>query len=79
MAMITVHHWHDMDKGLKELRRVTKHQVVIMTFDPEQLDNFWNADYFPEVIDVEKASILLLTLLKTALADIVKLFLSQFH
>ena len=50
-----------------------------MTFDPEQLDNFWNADYFPEVIDVEKASILLLTLLKTALADIVKLFLSQFH
>ena len=55
MAMITVHHWHDMDKGLKELRRVTKHQVVIMTFDPKQLDNFWNAEYFPEVIDVEKA------------------------
>ena len=55
MAMITVHHWHDMDKGLKEFRRVTKHQVVIITFDPEQLDNFWNADYFPEVIDVEKA------------------------
>lgn len=55
MAMITVHHWSDMDKGLKELRRVTKHQIVIMTFDPEQLDNFWNAEYFPEVIEVEKA------------------------
>lgn len=26
-----------------------------MTFDPEQLDNFWNAEYFAEVIDVEKA------------------------
>lgn len=55
MAMITVHHWTDMDKGLKELRRVTKHQVVIMTFDPDKLDNFWNAEYFPEVIEVEKA------------------------
>ena len=55
MAMVTIHHWPDIDKGLKELRRVTKHQVVIMTFDPEQLDNFWNAEYFPEVIEVEKA------------------------
>lgn len=55
MAMVTVHHWPDMDKGLKELRRVTKGQVVIMTFDPDQLDNFWNASYFPDVIEVEKA------------------------
>ena len=54
MAMVTIHHWKDIDKGLKELRRVTKHQVVIMTFDPEQLDMFWNAEYFPEVIEVEK-------------------------
>jgi hypothetical protein len=44
-----------MAKGLKELRRVAKHQVVIMTFDPGQLDNFWNAEYFPEVIEVERA------------------------
>ncbi|MCD6066199.1 MAG: methyltransferase protein [Bacteroidetes bacterium] len=55
MAMVTVHHWPDMDKGLKELRRVTKGQVVIMTFDPNELDNFWNANYFPELIAVEKA------------------------
>jgi ubiquinone/menaquinone biosynthesis C-methylase UbiE len=55
MAMVTVHHWPDMDKGLKELRRVTKNQVIIMTFDPEVLDKFWNAHYFPELIEVEKA------------------------
>jgi SAM-dependent methyltransferase len=55
MAMVTVHHWPDMIKGLKELRRVTKNQVVIMTFDPDALDNFWNAHYFPELIEVEKA------------------------
>jgi SAM-dependent methyltransferase len=55
MAMVTVHHWPDMNKGLKELRRVTKGQVVIMTFDPNELDNFWNSNYFPELIEIEKA------------------------
>jgi len=50
MAMVTVHHWPDINKGLKELRRVTKNQVVIMTFDPTRLDNFWNATYFPVLI-----------------------------
>lgn len=55
MAMLTIHHWPDMDKGLKELRRVTKGQVIIMTFDPNALDKFWNVNYFPELITVEKA------------------------
>lgn len=55
MAMVTVHHWPDIGQGLKELRRVTRNQVLIMTFDPDQLDNFWNARYFPELIAVEKA------------------------
>lgn len=55
MAMVTVHHWPDMQKGLKELRRVTRNQILIMTFDPEALHHFWNAHYFPELIEVEKA------------------------
>jgi SAM-dependent methyltransferase len=55
MAMITVHHWPDIQKGLGELRRVTRRQVIIMTFDPAVLDSFWNAHYFPELIEVEKA------------------------
>jgi len=54
MAIVTVHHWPDMKKGLRELRRVTRQQVLIMTFDPDALDRFWNAVYFPEVIAVEK-------------------------
>ncbi len=55
MAMVTVHHWNDINKGLKELRRVTKNQVLIMTFDPNALDKFWNVNYFPELIAIEKA------------------------
>lgn len=54
MALVTVHHWPDIQQGLRELRRVTKRQVLLMTFDPEALDTFWNATYFPEVIAVEK-------------------------
>jgi len=54
MAMVTVHHWPDMEKGLRELKRVSKKKVVIMTFDPDGLDDFWNAHYFPELVAVEK-------------------------
>jgi SAM-dependent methyltransferase len=54
MAMVTIHHWPDIRKGLHELRRVTRGQVVIMTFDPDALDDFWNSYYFPELIEVEK-------------------------
>ncbi len=67
MAMVTVHHWPDINKGLKELRRVTKNQVVIMTFDPTRLDNFWNATYFPELIEVEKARYPTIDLIKASL------------
>jgi SAM-dependent methyltransferase len=55
MAIVTIHHWPDIVKGLKEMRRVTKGPVVIMTFDPNALDEFWNARYFPELIEVERA------------------------
>lgn len=69
MAMVTVHHWPDIDKGLKELRRVTKNKVIIMTFDPEQLDNFWNADYFPELIEVERARYPSIEFIKKSLGE----------
>jgi len=28
--------------------------VLILTFDPDALNNFWNANYFPDVIEVER-------------------------
>ncbi|WP_068786425.1 class I SAM-dependent methyltransferase [Paenibacillus phocaensis] len=53
MAMVTVHHWSDLRKGLQELRRVTRDNVVVMTFDPDALGSFWNAEYFPELLEAE--------------------------
>ncbi len=67
MALVTVHHWPDIAKGLNELRRVTRGQVIIMTFDPDELDNFWNADYFPELIAIEKARYPSIAFIKNAL------------
>jgi len=54
MALVTVHHWPDIRKGLQELRRVTRGQVLILSFDPDALEHFWNARYFPEVIEIER-------------------------
>jgi SAM-dependent methyltransferase len=54
MALVTVHHWPDINQGLREMRRVTRGAVVIMTFDPVALDEFWNARYFPDLIEVER-------------------------
>ncbi|MBB6473649.1 class I SAM-dependent methyltransferase [Sphaerisporangium rubeum] len=53
MATITVHQWSDTEQGLRELRRVSRGPVVILTFDGDALDLFWLAEYAPELIAVE--------------------------
>jgi SAM-dependent methyltransferase len=54
MMVLTIHHWPDLKKGLQEVKRVTRDKIVILTYDPEQLDVFWNTHYFPELIEVER-------------------------
>ncbi len=54
MAMVTVHQWADTDQGLRELRRVTRGPVVVLTFDGDALDLLWLADYVPELITAER-------------------------
>lgn len=53
MAMITIHHWKDLNRGIAEMRRVTHGPVVIMTFDPDALKLGWIATCFPELVAVE--------------------------
>jgi SAM-dependent methyltransferase len=53
MATFTVHQWKDLTAGLKEMRRVTRGAVVILTCDPDELDRFWLNSYAPEAIAVE--------------------------
>ncbi|TQS44066.1 class I SAM-dependent methyltransferase [Cryptosporangium phraense] len=53
MTTFSVHQWSDPAAGLRELRRVTRGPVAVLTSDPALLDRFWLADYAPEVIRTE--------------------------
>ena len=58
MAVLTVHHWMDQRKGLLEMKRVSRRQVI-MTFDPLLASSFWLVrDYLPEfeVFDKKRAA-----------------------
>jgi len=54
MATLTVHQWPDLRAGLREMRRVARGPVVVLTFDGDALDRFWLADYAPELIEAER-------------------------
>jgi SAM-dependent methyltransferase len=54
LAVFTIHHWPDLDRGLAEIRRVARGPVVIMTADPEALSDLWLADYAPEFHATER-------------------------
>lgn len=55
MAVVTVHQWKDASLGLRELRRVTTGPVVILTFDPGAVADWWAADYLPDLFRAEAA------------------------
>lgn len=53
MAILTVHHWPDLEKGLLELRRVASGRIVIVTWDPLS-PGFWLTDYFPGTLAADR-------------------------
>lgn len=53
LAILTVHHWPDQARGLRELRRVSRNRVVVVTWDPTS-PGFWLTDYFPEILDIDR-------------------------
>ncbi|MGO9873709.1 MAG: class I SAM-dependent methyltransferase [Acidimicrobiia bacterium] len=56
LAIFTVHHWTDTQRGLEELRRVARRQVVL-SFDAVVEQNFWLVEeYFPEMAALDAAS-----------------------
>ena len=53
MAVLTVHHWRDAGAGLREMRRVARKRLVILTFDPDA-SYFWLADYIPQIVELDR-------------------------
>lgn len=57
MAVLTAHHWTDLNAGLNEMLRVTRLRVVIVSFDSAALEELWiTADYFPEMLQLKRPS-----------------------
>ncbi len=51
LAILTIHHWADLEAGLAEMRRVASKRLVVVTFDPEMLRELWIVrDYFPAMV-----------------------------
>jgi SAM-dependent methyltransferase len=52
MAILTLHHWPDKEAGLREMRRVTRGRIVLLTFDPSHRP--WLTDYLPELAALDE-------------------------
>lgn len=53
MAILTIHHWPDKEAGLREMRRVTRGPIVLLTFDPSHRP--WLTDYLPQLAALDEA------------------------
>lgn len=58
MAVLTIHHWDDQQElGIRELRRVARGPVVIVTYDPDICAQMWlYGDDFPEAAALDRAT-----------------------
>jgi SAM-dependent methyltransferase len=46
LAVLTIHHWPELERGLGEMVRVARQRAVVLTHDGERT-GFWLEDYFP--------------------------------
>ncbi|KYC38903.1 hypothetical protein WA1_33360 [Scytonema hofmannii PCC 7110] len=53
MATFTVHQGSDLDAGLHQMRRVTKGPIVVLSCDPDLVQQFWLNAYAPDVLAAE--------------------------
>lgn len=53
MGVLTVHHWSDPSAGLREMQRVARDRVLLLTFDA-QGPYFWLKDYLPGIVEIDQ-------------------------
>ena len=55
MGVFTMQHWQDVDRGLAEVRRVTRKRVVLLTLDLDVTADVWlPRDYLPEIVEHDR-------------------------
>ncbi len=53
MAILTVHHWTNLEQGLAEMRRVARKRLVLLTYDPD-FSGFWLEEYIPDLLQIDR-------------------------
>jgi SAM-dependent methyltransferase len=69
LSVLTLHHWPDVARGLRELRRVARDRVVILTFDTT-VGGFWLMDYFPAILEIDRRRMPALSLIEQQLGAV---------
>ncbi|MFN9580159.1 MAG: class I SAM-dependent methyltransferase [Novosphingobium sp.] len=54
IGVLTIHHWADQQQGIREMCRVARERVVLLTFDPAARP--WLTDYLPELATLDEAA-----------------------
>jgi len=54
MAVLTIHRWSDQERGVAQMRRVTRDKVVFLSYD-SAFRGFWLADYFPTLVTLDES------------------------
>jgi SAM-dependent methyltransferase len=70
LGVLTIHHWPDWRAGLREMRRVARDRVVILTWDPGH-PGFWLVqDYFPEIVEMDLLTMPAITQMESILGPV---------
>ena len=57
LAVFTIHHWRDLQAGLREMLRVARKRILIVTMDVDVFAEHWLVrDYLPEVLQGHAAT-----------------------
>lgn len=68
MAVLTVHHWDDLEAGIGELRRIARRRIVVLAPDPAVTARYWLMhDYLPQLASTDPSAAVPLDRLVAAL------------
>jgi SAM-dependent methyltransferase len=70
LAVLTVHHWSDLEQGVAEMLRIARKRVVVLTWDHNIIRQFWLLrEYLPAVARTDADLAVPLATLTSLLAE----------
>lgn len=71
LAVLTVHHWSDLGRGIAEMKRVARRRLVVLTWDHSVFREFWLLrEYLPAASESDRMLAVPLAELAEALGEV---------